>query len=385
MSAKLERITIRITKELKMELERNNDKDWYEIIRQYLKTELSKSEILKKIQNLLEEYKNDPTNGEFLIRALYMYVVIGNDNLEYTKTTLKQMFPTKDTLDLLVDEMYSNLKNNGIEKLYLPTPSNMTIKEAFFLIFDQMGITYKYQNQLQQQLKSTSEEVKTAVWLLSQYIYQNYTLEEYDKYHFKPLIIPTGFERTLAYLFGNNTKITNDDFAESVADKLVEFGLLYDSYYSSNAYGYSEFVIPPYAQFILEEWFNISLDRNSSVDDIYLLNPCFKRTYIKQKFADLFKNDDRNIKTILKWLDRPLEMVSEYQEEEEIQKKLGIQNYASIIQTLIQNGIILIEYFPYRSRAGKRSSEPARFYYRYTPVARESLKDVLLDEFLQDS
>ena len=163
MSAKLERITIRITKELKMELERNNDKDWYEIIRQYLKTELSKSEILKKIQNLLEEYKNDPTNGEFLIRALYMYVVIGNDNLEYTKTTLKQMFPTKDTLDLLVDEMYSNLKNNGIEKLYLPTPSNMTIKEAFFLIFDQMGITYKYQNQLQQQLKSTSEEVKTAV------------------------------------------------------------------------------------------------------------------------------------------------------------------------------------------------------------------------------
>ena len=193
-----------------------------------------------------------------------------------------------------------------------------------------MGVYDKFEGELAEKLRF--HHLKDAVWLVSQY--------EYD-------IVPDGFERTYRIMTGT----------ESVLDELVKLGVLYKDYYESRAYNHWFYKVPIYAGAVVEK----------EAEE--------KKMWVRNNLRELVKTDW--FKDFLKWMGGPVKYIDAY--EEESVKASYKRNFDADLSELIKKGIVIIDYFPRRRRAGKRKSSPPFWMIKITPTARDAMSELVFE------
>ena len=87
-----------------------------------------------------------------------------------------------------------------------------------------------------------------------------------------------------------------------------------------------------------------------------------------------------------KWMDGCWKCVEAYVEESIIKKELeekgldlSIEEFREVSKKLIEEGILIIDYFPRRRRVGRRKSQPAEWIYKITHDALGCMGYVIFD------
>jgi len=325
-------ITIRVPDWMKTEMDRHRDINWAEVIRSCIRTKLAQFKQPTVIDELVERYLKQ--GDEIKLRTLDVFAELLN--VYYVLDNIRIMYG-----DEAVDkaqEVLDELKNLGIEKPY-DKIGNIEAREAIFYVFDEKGVYNLFEEKLLKELSHADDCIKDAVWLLSQY---------------DSRIVPDGFERTF--------KILHPDFGRNVLNELVRIGILYKDYYDSRAYSHWWYRVPSYASLVLEE---IAKSREEIV----------RKNLKKLIKVEWFKE-------FLKWMGSTIKWVVVY-EEEKIKteyKELYGKDLDEVLSALVKDGVLIVDYYPRRRRAGRRKSEPPYWMLRITPTASKVMSfDILLD------
>ena len=199
------------------------------------------------------------------------------------------------------------------------------------------------------------DRVEKAVWLLSQY----FVSDPISEHSFTKYIVPNGFVRTLEIMLDRND-------VSDLIERLIKIGLVFIDLYSSRAY-YHEMIV--------------------SADYAY---PVFKNSFLKDGYlvsSYLTGSERSDFMAFFKWLSKgyglEFRAVAEYEEDKVKREFDGKRPFDEVLAELIKNGIVLIDYWPYRRRAGKRSSMPPHWVYKLTPAAKRKLLPQLFPQLFQ--
>jgi len=324
-------ITVRISDKLKTEMNRHRDINWAEVIRNCIRTKLAQFKQPTVIDELVEKYLK--YGEEIKLRTLDLFVELLDRS--YILDNIKMMYKNEDAIDK-AQEVLDELRNHGIEKPY-DKIGNIEVRESIAYIFDEMGVYTLFEEKLLKELSHTNDYIKDTVWLLSQYSHR---------------IVPDGFVRTF--------KMLHPDFEGDILSELVKIGALYKDYCDTRAYSHWWYVIPSYARLVLED---IAKNRED---------------FVRENFMKLIKVDW--FKDFLKWMGSTTKWIAVY-EEEDVKtdyKELYGRDLDVVLSTLVRKGIVIIDYFPRRRRAGRRKSEPPYWELKITPTASKVLSfDIL--------
>ncbi len=315
---------------MKAEMDRHRDINWAEVIRSCIRTKLAQFKQPTVIDELVERYLKQ--GNEVKLRTLDIFAKLLDEY--YILDNIRIMYGDEAVDE--AQEVLDELKNLGIEKPY-DKIGNIKAREAIFYVFDEKGVYDLFEEKLLKEISHTDNWIKDAVWLLSQY---------------NSRIVPNGFERTF--------KILHPDFDEDILNKLVKIGILYKDYYNSRAYSHWWCRVPSYASLVLEK---IADSREEIV----------RKNLKKLIKVEWFKE-------FLKWMGSTTKWIMVYEEEKiktEYRELYG-KDLDEILSALVKNGILIIDYFPRRRRAGKRKSEPPYWTLRITPTASKVMSfDIL--------
>ena len=246
------------------------------------------------------------------------------------------------------------MKENGFNPDLSGSFEGQPLRDLFKNGLLTYGVYDKFEEDLRRKLEAESWEVKEAAWLLSQYFIE----DPYRDYEYSIWVEPHGFTRALGII------LDREDVLD-VINRLVEIGLVFWDLYSSRAFFHEMIVGADYAR---------SLFIELSTQEGY---------WFQGISTSLLKNPD--FMAFLKWLSshglefRP---VVEYEEEKAKREFKGSRPFDEVLAELVKRGVVLIDYWPHRRRAGKRSSRPPYWVYRLTPVAKRKLLPRLLTECL---
>ncbi len=73
-----------------------------------------------------------------------------------------------------------------------------------------------------------------------------------------------------------------------------------------------------------------------------------------------------------------MRVVPEYEEDRVKEEFQGSKPFDEVVAELIRKGIVIIDYRPHRRRAGKRSSRPPYWVYKFTPTVKRKFLPYLL-------
>lgn len=325
-------ITIRVPEWMKTEMERQRDINWAEVIRSCIRTKLAQFKRPTMIDELVERYLK--RSEEIKLRTLDVFAEVLN--LYYILDNVRIMYG--DNAVDKAQEALDELKDLGIEKPY-DRIGNVEAREAISYVFDEKGVYSLFEEKLLKEIPHADECVKDAVWLLSQY---------------DSRIVPDGFERTF--------KVLHPDFDGDILSELVRIEILYKDYYESRAYSHWWYKVPSYASLVLEE---IAKSREE-----------FVRKNLKEMLkAEWFKE-------FLKWMGNTTKWIIVYEEEtvKAEYKELYGRDLDEVLSTLVKAGILIIDYFPRRRRAGRRKSESPYWLLSITPTVSKVMSfDILFD------
>ena len=244
----------------------------------------------------------------------------------------------------LNDLLRENLVDSGLLGM---TKDGRLLTEV---VKESMALSSAYQ-QLEEEcrvaLKHPAPFTEEMIWLFSQY-HTKYSafLPEY-----RMRTPREGFDRAAELITGRT----------DVANELIRAGLLFLDYYTSKAYGYESYIWSEYARPILAEYstkFDGSI--NIALDGL---------------------KHDKTFREFLEWLTEDgtdARVISVY-EEEKIRKGARFSSpFDEVLKALVRKHLVLIDFLPSRSRAGKRVPQPARWVYELTPSARRNIVPYLL-------
>ena len=337
-------LTVRLPYDLYKRIKERRDVNWAEVVRRAIVSYLDQPLISDK----LDEYIwNMVKNGEWeKLKYLYLKAELLAEKYgwSYAKRNLEILYPGK------ADEISSKVDNELVRLGINPRlsgygPNNKTISEVVKDYMIMHGVYEHFEEECREKLSSANWKVREAAMILSQYESANIPLN--------------GYSRTLKIYFGSD-----DSYVQDIINELVKIGIVYRDYYDSRAYSYPFLRIPEYALDILKE-----LER-----EIYI-NPSYYQT---EEFI-----------SFLRWMKGSTKYIVEYEEEEIIKEELlkekiniDFKKFLEIRDKLIREKILIIDYSPHRRRAGRRSSYPAEWIYKITPVAKNNIIDYLLRKCL---
>jgi len=336
------RITVRIPDDLKWEMDKHPEINWSAVIRKllekYINHELNAKSIDTRIMELLNNYKNDIEK----LWILHIYLTVLPWKKSDVLETAKLIF-NKDMTDVL-EEIENDLNHYGIDV------KDYQIRKELKEIIDSFGCLDKIYLEVIDRIKKAPEDIKKGIWLLTLYINENVVW-----------IHPEGLNRTYKILTGEDINITTE---------LVKLGLLYKGIYSSRAYFFEHCEIPEYTYDIAFEISKGNL--------LYIEKPS------RYAIEKLLK--DEKVQMFFKWMGRAYKYIEVYGEESIIKKeleekglKLSFEEFKDILKKLIEEGVLIIDYFPDRRRAGRRSSRPAEWEYKITNDALNYIGSIVFD------
>lgn len=342
----MSRVTVRVPDQMKEEMEEENDINWSEHIRKSIRERLGGSPS-RKIQKLVGDYQSN------LDRLWILHMFSYGMSKQYVYQTAEEVFGEEK--DDIVDEVEADLKERGIEKMYDKIEDGHKAGDTIQNTIASYGIS-KIKEHVKSNVKNSPREIKDGIYILTLYV-RDYLDRESTS------INTEGVERTWKIFLGSEVDI----------DDIVNTGLMYKNYYSSNAYGHWYYKIPDYGMELIEE-----IIKNPSAFGIYHSEPK------KSTLRDVVNN--KQSQEFLKWMNGSSKYISTYNEEEDIEDELESEDidltfdeFTKVREDLIQEGVLFIEYSPHRSSTGNRSSRPARWVYKLTKPALDNMPHILLE------
>lgn len=331
---------------MKDQMDKQDEVNWSELIRKSINARLGGSGS-RKIQKLVEEYSDD------LEKMWVLHMFAHNIEKRYVYESAQQVFG--EDKDDIVDEVEDDLEENGLLRMYDEVDGDTKVGDAILSSIAIYGRT-DIEEQVRATISDSSKKIRDGVFLLSLFVRERIDREFMS-------INPEGFERTWKIYTGE----------EAEMDELVETGLIYRNYYSSNAYSHWYHKIPDYGMEMLEDVIEDTGQLRIHGPDI--------TGYTMRK---VLQDDDKA--AFLRWMGGARKYIPTYEEEEEIQEELeeneiGLSwdDFQEVRDQLVRDGILIIDYRPNRSRAGRRSSRPAQWVYTLTEPAQRELPGILLD------
>lgn len=341
--------SVRLPREMLERMRERRDVNWAEIIREAIRKTLNEPVLPITIDNLISSLR-DAGKWEILF-CLYLKAELLNPS--YVLRNLEVRYPKRAAE--IIHQSNSILKKNGIDPNLSGSLQGRYLRDLIkdgLLVY---GVYDKFESDVREELRKESLEINKAAWLLAQYFIRDL----YEEYEYSLWIVPHGFIRTLNVMLGM------EDVSDIVKE-LEKIGLILWDHYESKAYSHEMIRGCDYARPIFKDLSN---------DKSYL-----------HYTNDLLK--DKNFLSFLRWVSADhgfdFRAVEEYREEEAKKEFVGSKPFDEILENLIRKGLVLIDYWPHRRRAGKRSSMPPHWVYRLTPIAkREILPQILTQNLLK--
>ncbi|MCS7385797.1 MAG: hypothetical protein NDF55_03515 [archaeon GB-1867-005] len=339
--------TFRLPKELLKRMKERRDINWAQIFREVIRRVLNEPVLPKAIEDLIHSlYKSD--DWEALL-CLYLKADLLNER--YILRNLETIYPGRATE--IVDRLNSLLSDMGVDPRLSGYSDGLFLRDIVKDGLLMYGVYDKFEEDIKEKLEDECLEVKKAVWLLSQY----FVSDPFSEHGFTRYIVPNGFARTLRIMLDRND-------VSDLIERLIRMGLVFIDLYSSRAY-YHEMIV--------------------GADYAY---PIFKNSFLKGDYfvsSYLTGSERSDFMAFLKWLSKgyglEFRAVVEYEDDKVKREFDGKRSFNEVLTELIKKGIVLIDYWPYRRRAGKRSSMPPRWVYKLTPAAKRKLLPQLFSDF----
>ncbi|RLE85536.1 MAG: hypothetical protein DRJ67_08690 [Thermoprotei archaeon] len=339
--------SVRLPRELLNRMRERKDINWAEVVREAIRRVLNEPFLPATLERLIRELHN---SGQWKL-LLCLYLKAELLDLRYLVKNLEVMYPGEG--GEIVSGLDALLREWGIDPDLRGSYGGRSLRDLVKEGLLMYGVYDKFERDVREKLKHASLEVKKAAWLLSQYFIE----DPYRGYEAGLYIVPHGFVRTLGLM------LEKEDVMD-IVDELVRMGLVFRDYYSSRAYSHEQLVGADYARPILIEL---------STDKSYL-----------DRSGDLLR--DENFLAFLKWLSKGYSLdfraVVEYEEEEAKREFGDPELFDKTLKNLVKRGIVLIDYWPHRSRVGRRSSMPPHWVYKLAPIAKREILPFLIIEYL---
>lgn len=347
-------MTLRLSDDLKREMEQQEETNWSAFVRNQIKREVDHPNAPRKIKQFIHDEILSDDNRVELAWALHLLITKSDDR--HRENTASLLFQESE-LNHPVAEVESRLSEAGLEMLDQDVGRDLTVEQALGEELADSGLLQEIKEACRQRVQDASREDRALVGLLARYVADNFDRESTQ-------VKPHGIGKAHA-LF------TQQEYdKDRTTEALTKLGLVYDGHYISNQYSYQSHTVPNYALALLEEFVSGggSLRTGLSTPD--------KRTIQKQLRTDKFTQ-------FLEWLDGSHRYVSEYHEKDELEDSYpgGEATFREYASRLIREGIMTVSYRPHRSsKGGNSGAKPARWKYEITREAFDSLGKVLLEE-----
>jgi len=339
--------SIRLPRELLKRMRERRDINWAEVLREAIRSTLNEPILPVTIENLIRSLRG--SNAWEMLLCLYLKAELLSPR--YVLRNLEIMYPGRATE--IVDRLNSMLREQGIDPNLSGSFEGRFLRDLAKEGLLMYGVYDKFEREIRDKLSKEGWDINKAAWLLSQYLIE----DPHRGYETVFWVEPHGFIRTLGILLGR------EDVTD-VVNRLVEIGLAFWDYYSSRAYSHEMIRGADYARPIFIE---LSTNKN----------------YLSYS-TDLLR--DENFLAFLKWLSGEYGLdfraVVEYEEEEAKKELKSSKPFDEVLKKLVRRGIVLIDYWPYRRRVGRRSSMPPHWVYKLTPIAKREILPRLLIEAL---
>ena len=330
--------TLRLPRELLEKMRARKDINWAEVAREAFRRVLNEPIIDVTIEELVRDIVS--SSGTEDILCLYLKVSLLNK--AYVARNLELIYPGQST-DIIkrIDE---RLRSVGLGPS-LSYELERKIQDAILML----GGYDKLEMETKKRLDEASWDVREAARLLSLYFIEDplSAIRDWDMRG----VVPDGFLRTMGFLLD-----VDEARAREIVNELVKTGLVFWDYYESRAYSHWYLRAADYACSIFVDLF-LDVDRR-----------CYR-------LADLLKDSD--VITFLKWMAKEgldFRAVVEYKEEDIIREDYGnVGDFNRVLTKLIKQWVVLIDYWPHRRRTGRRSSMPAHWVYKLTPIAKQKV------------
>jgi len=330
--------TLKLPEDLWRRMRERSDVNWAEVARNAFRRVLGSSSIPVIIDSLIDGLRKSEEWEKLLCLALKTELL----DRQYVLANLEKVYPNQ-AVEIL-ESVNALLKEKGVDTELSGYMNGRSIKDLMKDCLILHGVYDKFEEEIRGKLNKMDSEVKQAALLFSQYFISD-PLSTQEA----PMSVPVdGLNMALEILL-NKTPVMD------VIDRLASIGFVFRDRYMSKAYLYEEYRALEYSREIFR-------DLHREVEK-------------KVVFGE-------SMKPLLEWLFegaldfRAIEIYREEEMKEEFRRKFK-KSFDEILEQAIRNWIILINYWPHRSRAGKRKSMPAYWVYRLTPAAKRKLPQFL--------
>ena len=350
------RITVRVSNKTKKQMDASRDKNWSEIIRNELKKHLNRDIGEIRLRNKIRDLKAEGNLS--VLKALYMFSQYVNQVDLSKNLEIMHGIDREDTSS----ELKSTLEHLGIENPYSQIGDGIPFNDALMEIYLEEGIIDLLQEQVEEYFRDseTKNELAKGLRVLSYYIDGH---EDDAKIRM--------ITRLVSIIFSH---FYNEPLP--IMEELNHIGIFFSTTYSSKAYYHHDFHIPIYAYRLLH------YIRQSPY--MYSLSgPYHLDTNLLEEI--LSENTNREVFRLLKGFNNSYKE-SDFEElVKDFDHRNGEGSFKNAMAQLLEKGVVLFEYWPHRSRAGKRSSSPDRITCVIPPKVREMLIQTVLQKTGKDS
>lgn len=326
-------------------MKERTDLNWSQILRNAIQERLGGVPLPSDVEELITHYRDE--NAWDKLRHLALKVQLFYD--KEVENNLNVLYPggTNEICRSIEADFAKRRITLDPMKWYGPHGTRSHLLNAL----ESKGIFNKFEKDAEESLKNASRATKEAAWLLSQYFFSYYWI--YGFFVGTPAICPEGFCKTARYLGLPDMK-----------NELMSRGLIFVLHTASTrAYAPHElWEMPEYTQLLYE----------ALVDD----------EEKKRRISSFIESDE--FKSFREWMMDQIQKRPDFNlngvgiclpeyEEEKILSTFKEKRIDDVLKMLIENGVLIIRYWPSRSRAGRRAPRPASWIYEYTPVAKRLL------------
>ncbi len=352
----MDRLTIRLKKKDKKEMQRRKDVNWPEKLRGTISKETKKDKIVSEVTNIVQINKDDMP----LMRTFYLYSVIYEQMYRPLSKNMEVMFEEKGKE--IEQKMLNMFENIGITDRSDRTDNDVCFYDVLLQSLFDEHIIEKIEDHISANLKEHEniDELAGALWYLEPYLRHDTDLP-YTVFQ----------DRHLEILFSHVV-----DDPGKIIHELNSLGIIYYDYTNTNAYNHKNYKIPIYSYKLIKHireypyHYSNFIYTGESIDKIReLLKEPRYRNFIKN-----FKSYDTVI-TI---------------EESEILKdsfNFNNQpfNFDNVLNDLVRCELLTCTYWAGRSRAGRRSSRAPETRYKLSEEGKGLLSNVLIETIVKNA
>ena len=332
--------SVRLPKDLLERMRERKDVNWARVIRESICRVINEPVIPLTIENLICSLR-DSGCWEMLL-CLYLKAELFSP--QYVARNLDIIYPGR--AGEIISKLDLMLREHGLDSSLSGSSGGRSLRDLVKEGLLMHGVYDKFEMDIREKISKEGYDVERAAWLLSQY----FVKDPYEWREYSPSIEPHGFIRTLSIMLDKENVI-------DIIKKLVKIGLIFWDYYESKAYSHEIIREANYA------------------------SSFFSELFARNRVAVSLSDENLNFLAFLKWLVKngaDFRAVVEYEENEAKREFEGSKPFDEILRDLVKRGIVIIDYWPHRRRAGKRSSMPPYWVYRLTPSAKREVLPLLL-------